>query len=184
MSSKVVAGLVAACSLLAACGGSDASKPYVDALMRSPGFVASSSSHLTTKQKRCEATHIVDAVGVAALRDAHVTPAVLASRNGLQTLGRRLTDRQADAVAGVIVSSDCYDATAAFLAQAGPVSVLPASKARCVVAHALQLPAERHYVASLITGRGSAPNPLTSGSALFTVLGTCGVTVQDLQGGA
>jgi hypothetical protein len=189
----ITVGLVA-CGSSAAESSSGAGEKYVAALEQSMGKGVVSQV-FTAAERRCLATHIVDALGVNTLDRAAKTPkAVAAQANAFQAVGAKLDASHASKLEDLMIQGKCFDYVALVsgqLAQQSPTTLgrLPRAKQRCFLGTLLKRANLDRVVAAGLIGRSTAADgaafqkALGNSKARLRLLKTCGITQSQLTGG-
>lgn len=158
-----VVSLVSAVALLSACGSdgkassTSEGKQYVDALVK--GYDASNAKDVFTRpQAVCISTHVVDAVGMDALKKSGVSPTELAGKGSFRLLGSKLSGAASQRLGNVFVNDECFQLVDVLLKSGagGTFSRVPKAKVRCIFATLASPSKARQAFANSILGRPGA----------------------------
>jgi hypothetical protein len=158
--------------VFAACGSSgDAAskttegKKYVDALMKS--YRGSAARHsIREPEARCLADAAIDAVGVTALKDAHIAPADLDHGSGFPTLADGVGKGDAAAATTAMIDANCLNPGQVLLrtgvAKAKAFAKIPAPKIRCIFVKLGAAPGARQAFVDSLLGRTEGDKEFTA----------------------
>ena len=159
----VIVLLAVAVTTFSACGSDGKAsstsdgKQYVDALVK--GYDASNAKDVFSRpQAVCISTHVVDAVGVDALKKSGVSPTDLAGKGSFQLLGSKLSGADRQRVGNVFVSEECFQLVDVLL-KSGAGSTfarVPKAKVRCIFTTLASPSAARQAFANSLLGRPGA----------------------------
>lgn len=183
--------------VLVACGSSSSSssdkgQQYVDAMMKSYDNSSGSTKDVFSRsQAECVSQGVVDSVGVDTLEKAGVSPDELGkSNNGpFDTIGKELTDQQAQDLVAVITDGKCFDFTDLVMKQvqsggSNPFSKLGEEKTRCLFDELLANEAFKQAMADSILGKSSSNDAFSGAfknqSEIFDILGKCDIKPSEI----
>ena len=153
----LVALLVGACGSDPAPSATGEGKKYVDALLQ--GYRASSARDVFTGSEAvCISKHVVDSVGVDAIKGAGITPAEVAGKGSFQLIGSKLAPANRQKLADVFVSGECFDLAALLIKRGAAASFSGVSKAgvHCMFTEMAKPAPAKQAFADSVLGRPGA----------------------------
>jgi len=163
MRGRVVAFVLCAACLVAACGGSSTKdsqtsggKKYVDALVANynKGKASGATSvQYTDKQIRCLSSSIVDAITVDTLQKNGITPAKAGGGVGIDKLGKKLSQATRTKLGKAFLDGSCYDATTELAKEfQASMGTQPAGAAKCMAKEVIAIPAFQQFIGDTTVG--------------------------------